>query len=193
MAGRTQKGGPLALVDCFLKLTAASQGLVQGEAKAHGHIDEIELHSFSFGAVQSYDAATARPTGKRKLQEFTITKLVDKATPRLMLVCANGEAIKEAVLTCRKAGREQLEYLKITMHNAAIARWRIHLGDSTALAEQASPENAGAIDAANYGIGDIVPFEVIAFACPKIEVTYWPQKSDGNLGAPITGQIDIRG
>ena len=31
-----------------------------------------------------------------------------------MLACASGEHLKKAVLTCRKAGKEQQEYLKIT-------------------------------------------------------------------------------
>ena len=36
---------------------------------------------------------------------------MNKATPKLMKACANGAHIEDAILTCRKAGDKQQEYM----------------------------------------------------------------------------------
>ena len=46
------------------------------------------------------------------MQDFHFTMTVNKASPKLLLNCANGAAIKTAILTCRKAGKDQQEYLQ---------------------------------------------------------------------------------
>ena len=44
------------------------------------------------------------------MQDIHFTMTMDKASPMLFLACATGEHIKTGILTCRKAGEEQLEY-----------------------------------------------------------------------------------
>src|SRR5215475_13562619 len=96
--------------DAFLKLDG-----IKGESQDHKHKGEIDVMSFSFGAQQVGAQATGGGggSGKVSFQDFHIVKKVDAASPLLMLNCASGTHIKEANFVVRKAGGDQLEYLKI--------------------------------------------------------------------------------
>jgi len=49
------------------------------------------------------------------------TKYVDKASPALMLHCANGKHIPNGLITIRKAGEHPLEYLKIKLSDIIVS------------------------------------------------------------------------
>ena len=104
-------------VDMFLKIDG-----VAGESADAKHKGEIEILSFSWGVSQ---ASTSSPgqwgSGKQSVQDFSISKTVDRASPKLMLACATGEHFKKAVLYCRKAGKEQSDFLAITLNDCLIS------------------------------------------------------------------------
>src|ERR1700681_1453495 len=97
--------------DYFLKIDG-----IDGESHDSKHKDEIDLMSWSFGASQlgTHSAGGGGGAGKVSMQDFHFTMHVNKATPKLFLACATGEHIKKAVLTCRKAGKDQQEFQKVT-------------------------------------------------------------------------------
>jgi len=72
------------------------------------------LESWSFGETNAGTAAVGLGMGAGKVQmgDFHFVMRSNKASPKLFLACADGEHIKKAVLTCRKAGKDQQEYLK---------------------------------------------------------------------------------
>ncbi len=41
------------------------------------------------------------------MQDFHFVMKTNKASPKLLLCCANGEHINEATLVCRKAGKDR--------------------------------------------------------------------------------------
>jgi type VI secretion system secreted protein Hcp len=94
---------------------------------------------------------------------------VCKATPKLMLACANGQHIKEATLTCRKAGTEQQEYLKIKFSDLLISSYQT--GGST---------------------GEVVPVDQVSVNFSKIEYEYKPQDAKGALGSPVKAGYDLK-
>ena len=104
----------MALVDYFLKLDG-----IQGESNDSKHKNEIEIESFSWGANQTGTASHGggMGAGRVQMQDFNFVMRVNKSSPKLMLSCANGEHIKNAILTCRKAGKEQisLNFTKVEM------------------------------------------------------------------------------
>ena len=107
-------------VDMFLKVEGAD-----GEAKDEAdpsHTGEIDLLAYTFGATNSGTAHVGggAGAGKVSVQDLNVTKYIDKASPNLMLFCANGKHIPECVLTVRKAGETPLEYIKITMKDCLI-------------------------------------------------------------------------
>ena len=59
--------------------------------------------------------------GKASCHDLSLTKYVDKASPKLMLNCAKGTHIPKATLFVRKAGDKPLEYIKITMTEVLVS------------------------------------------------------------------------
>jgi type VI secretion system secreted protein Hcp len=113
----------MALVDYFLKVEG-----VPGEATDHKHKDEINILSFSFGATQggTHAFGGGGGAGKVSMQDFHFMMTVNKASPKLFLACATGEHIKSALLTCRKAGKEQQEYLKIKFTDLLVSSYQVN-------------------------------------------------------------------
>jgi type VI secretion system secreted protein Hcp len=154
-------------VDYFLKLDG-----VDGESADDKHKGEIDLESWSWGAAQhgSHGAGGGGGAGKVQVQDFQFVMKMNKASPRLMLACATGEHIPKAVLTCRKAGKQQQEYLKITMSDVLVSSY------------QTSGSAHGAI----------VPLEQISVNFAKVEMECKEQKADGSLGGAITGGYNVK-
>lgn len=154
-------------VDYFLKLDG-----IQGESQDKTHKSEIEILSWSWGATQkgTFHVGGGGGAGRVDMQDFKFKKHVDKASPKLMLACAQGEHIKSAVLVCRKAGKEQQEYLKITFTDLMVSSYE----PSGSAADQP------------------LPVEEIAFNFGKIDITYREQKPDGTLGGGVTAVYELK-
>src|SRR5271165_6880604 len=108
----------MATVDYFLKIDG-----IEGESMDAKHKNEIQLQSWSFGESQqgAFVQGGGGGAGKVTMQDFHFTMQTNKASPKLFLSCANGEHIKSALLTCRKAGKEQQEFLKVTFTNLLVS------------------------------------------------------------------------
>jgi type VI secretion system secreted protein Hcp len=146
----------MAAVDYFLKVDG-----IQGESKADKHKDEIDIESFSWGATQSGTFATGGGggAGKVQMQDFHFTMMNNKASPALFLACATGEHIKHATLACRKAGKDQQEFLKVTMSDILVSSFQT----------------------GGHGGGDVIPTDQISLNFAKIEVEYKEQDAAGKL------------
>ena len=55
--------------------------------------------------------------------------ILDKASPKLMITCANGSHIEKATLFLRKAGTSPFEFLKVTMTEVRVTS--VSTGGST--------------------------------------------------------------
>ncbi len=157
----------MAAVDFFLKIEG-----IDGESTDAKHKNEIDLESWSFGASNSGTMAHAGGggAGKVKFDDFHFAMKVNKSSPKLMLACANGEHIKKAVLTCRKAGKDQQEYLKFTFSDCLVSSF-----------QQGGSSH-----------GDIVPQDQISLNFAKIEQEYKAQKPDGTLDGAIKAGWDLK-
>ena len=105
-------------VDMFIKI-----GDVKGESRDDAHKDEIDVLAWSWGMTQSGTMHTGGGggTGKVDVQDLSITKWIDKASPNLMLACCNGKHYPEASLVVRKAGENPLEYMTISMEDVFVS------------------------------------------------------------------------
>lgn len=157
----------MAAADYFLKIDT-----IEGESHDTKHKDEIEIQSFSFGANQSGSFATGGGggSGKVHMQDFHFTMPLQKASPKLMLACSTGQHIPNAVLTCRKAGKDQQEYLQIKFSDVLVSSFQ-------------SGGSAG---------GDVLPVDAISFNFAKIEYVYKEQKADGTLGGTTKAGFDVK-
>ncbi len=152
----------MAAVDYFLKFDG-----IDSESFDHKHKGSIQIESWSWGETNSgtHGAGGGGGAGKVQMQDVHFTAKVHKGSPILKLKCASGEHIKKAILTCRKAGKDQQEFLKFTFENLLISSFQI--GGSAH--------------------GDIVPVEQVSFNFDSIEMEYKEQKADGSLGGAVKG------
>jgi len=157
----------MAQVDYFLKITN-----VKGESTDEKHKGEIELESFSLGGTNaaSFSSGGGGRAGKVALQDFHFTKKVDAASVKLFVAMATGEHLASAVLTCRKAGKEQQEFLIITFTDTLISSYQ-------------TGGSAGS---------QIIPSEQVSLGYSKIEFKYKEQKPDGTLGGEVVGGWDVK-
>jgi type VI secretion system secreted protein Hcp len=151
-------------VDYFLKLEG-----IPGESKDSKHKGEIEIGSFSFGATQSgsFSAMGGGGQGKVSMQDFHFTIPTQNASPKLLLNCATGNHIKSAILTCRKAGKEQQEFLKYTFTDLLVSSF----------------QTGGSSD---------TPMDQVSLNFAKIEVEYKEQQETGQLGGSIKAGYDLK-
>ena len=153
------------MVDYFLKIDG-----VDAETTDDKHKGEIELSSFSWGETQFGTAGSGGGAGAGKVQkqDFTFTKRIDKSSPVLLIGCATGQHYKSAVLTARKAGGGQQDYLKITMEDLLISSY-----------------------ATGGSQGDPLPMETVTLNFAKLEMSYKEQKADGSLGGEVKQKYDF--
>jgi type VI secretion system secreted protein Hcp len=152
-------------VDCFLKLDD-----IKGESVDSKHAGEIDVLSWTWGASQSasFQSGTGGGTAKVNVKDLTVTKLVDRSSPTLMGLCFTGAPVKSAVLSMRKAGGTQMEYINITMEDAVIS--------STNSANTPGQEQLT---------------ETITMNFARVKFNYTPQKPDGSADAAVKFGYDI--
>jgi len=156
----------MAAVDYFLKIDT-----IEGESMDAKHKNEIHILSWSWGETNSGTSSNdgGGGAGKVAMQDFSFSMHINKASPKLVLACASGQHIKDALLTCRKAGTEQQEYLKIKFSDLLISSFQT--GGSE---------------------GSVVPVDSISFNFSKIEYEYAPQNEKGALGTKIPVGWDLK-
>ncbi|MEX2559327.1 MAG: type VI secretion system tube protein Hcp [Pirellulales bacterium] len=120
----------MAQIDYFLKLDG-----IEGESTDDKHKNEIAVESWSWAEVNAGTHATGGGGGAGKVQvhDFHFIMQANKATPKLMLACATGQHIKEAQLTCRKAGGEAQEYLIVKLGDVFVSSYQAGGGSDTGL------------------------------------------------------------
>jgi type VI secretion system secreted protein Hcp len=155
----------MALVDCFLKLDG-----IDGESLDSKHKGEIQVTSWSWNEKQRRDEQTGLTVGKVHMSDFTFTMSVSKAAPQLMLACAEGRSFKNVWLTCRKAGKEQQEFLKIHFTTVFVSSFEAGLDAES----------------------DVLPSDTITLAFHTIQFEYKEQDADGTLKAAIHAGYDVR-
>jgi type VI secretion system secreted protein Hcp len=108
-------------------------------------------------------------TGKVAVGDISITKFVDKASPSIMLACANGKHIVKGKLTVRKAGESPLEYLTYDLDQILISAY-----------------TTGGSEGGNER-----PTENITLNFAKVKVEYWTQSDKGAKGENATFSWDV--
>jgi len=154
-------------VDYFLKLAT-----IQGESKDSKHANEIDVLSWSWGETQTgtHAGGGGGGAGKVSMQDFHFVMKTNKASPKLLLACANGEHIGEGTLVCRKAGTEQQEFMKIKFTDLLVSSFQT--GGSSS--------------------GDEIPLDQISLNYSKIEYSYCEQDKAGQLLGPIMAGYDLK-
>ncbi len=155
----------MAAVDYFLKLDG-----IDGESTDAKHKGEIQLLSFSWGEQNSGGIGSAGcgpGAGRVSFQDFHFSAQTSIASPKLMLATANGGRVRTAMLTARKAGRQSLEFLKVTLTDVLVSSY--HVGEQN---------------------GD-EPTDEVSLNFARIEFSFAAQRADGTLAAPVRAGWDL--
>jgi type VI secretion system secreted protein Hcp len=157
----------MAQVDYFLKIDT-----IEGEATDDTHKNEIDVLSWSWGETNAgtHVGGGGGGAGKVSMQDFHFVMGYNKASVKLFLACATGAHIPKAVLTCRKAGGKQEEYLTVTFTDLLVSSY----------------QTGGSAH------GDVVPTDQISLNYSKIEWAYKPQDDKGGLGTAIKAGYDLK-
>lgn len=154
--------------DAFVKVAG-----IPGESTDAKHKECIEILSYSHGLSQSVSAASGtggRTAQRVDIQDFSIVKTLDKASPLLALHCCNGQHIpKVEVMLCLASG-DKHPYMKYTMENVVVSG--VRPGGST------------------QG-GDSKPLEEVTFNFGKIKWEYTPIDDSGKPGGAVVGGWDL--
>lgn len=141
---------------------------VEGEATHKDHKGEIEVLSWSWNVSNStLGSGGGSGKGKANPGDFVFTHTYDKASPVLAKQGTSGKHFKTVVLTARKAGEGQKDFLKVTMKEVFVT--------------SVSPSGG-------HG-GEII--ENVAMAYKDIEFEYKPQDDKGGLGGAVKFGWDV--
>jgi type VI secretion system secreted protein Hcp len=156
--------------DAFLKIDS-----IPGESADAKHKDWIDVLAYGFGIRQPTSASASTsgaPTAERAtFEEFSITKTIDKASPKLALACADGMHIRQVTLELCRAGGDKVKYMEYKLTNCIVSFY--HDG---------GPAHGA----------DNLPTETISFNYGKIEWTYNQQKrADGSGGGQVAAGWDL--
>lgn len=135
---------------------------VEGESVHADHKGEIDVLSWTWSANNAANlAGGGSGTGKASPGAMNFTHHYDKASPVLAKKCAQGVHFATVVLTGRKSGEGQKDFIKISMKEVFVT--------------SVSPSASSA--------GDIL--EAVSMSYAEIEFAYKPQDEKGSLGGEV--------
>ena len=153
-------------IEYFLKF-----GNLKGESQATKHKEEIELMSWSWGANNPTTiVGSGMSTGKVSMSDITITKRVDKASPKLLELLVTGKHFDKAQITCQKqtGGKTPEDYLTIKLETVYVSSYQT--GGSS---------------------GDDLGSESVTITYGKINYDYKEQDKDGTLKSAGNVEYDL--
>jgi len=144
--------------DMFLKIDD-----IDGESVDSKHKGWIDVQSWSWGMSHpgTSHSGTGSGSGRVSVQDLSIVKYIDKATPNLTKLCCKGKHFQLATLEVRKAGGDPLVYVKLLLHDGIVS----------------SVSTAG-------GTGDDRLTETITLNFARFKYDYTPQDAKG-AGAAV--------
>jgi type VI secretion system secreted protein Hcp len=142
---------------------------IAGESTTKDHPGEIEVLSWNWGldVTTLTSGGGGASVGRPKPRDIHFIHRYDKASPVLMRTAAMGRRIATAVISARKAGAGQKDFLIITLKDVLV----------TSLA------------AGDDGNG---PTEHVTLTYGDIKFSYRPQTASGALGTPVEVDWNVR-
>ncbi len=141
---------------------------VKGESTDDVHKGKIEIDSFSWACMNEGTGGRGggSGSGKANFSDFQFTKQCDTASHELIKSCASGKHFTKAILTARKAGDGQKDFLVVTMEDVFVSSFN-------------SSGSSG---------GGSIPHESVTLNYVKIKYEYKLQDKKGGLvGGMVAG------
>ncbi len=145
---------------------------IKGESRDAKYPDQIEVESWSFGLSQTGSfgyGGGGGGSGKVQFQDLSFMTKMSCASPKLQMACVSGQHIPKAVLTCRKAGGQQMPFYTVTLTDVLVSGYTVKAEDEAAR----------------------LPLDYVTLNFAKIEVAYSQQGSTGGVGAAVKAGWDL--
>lgn len=107
----------------YMILTVQDKFKVDGETTLDSHDKGINILSYNHGVsmpMASDASANGRPTGRSNHMNFTLTKYLDKATPKLNEACVKGVNLGKVTLEVLRTGNATFTTIKYTLGDAYV-------------------------------------------------------------------------
>jgi type VI secretion system secreted protein Hcp len=156
----------------FMQITG-----ITGESTDDAHEDWIEVLSYSHSVSQPASGITTggRTAGRAEHQDFTITKELDKASPKLALYCCNGTHIEEVTIELCYADGDKSKFMEYALTDVIVT----------------------SVIPSGYADSEGRPTEQVSLNYGKIQWIYTEYddsgKSKGNVEAQWNVETDIGG
>lgn len=127
--------------DVFIKI-----GDVVGESTDKKHKDWIEVLSFSHAVKQKAvrsRSGSGPAVGKIDHQDFSFTKTLDKASPKLNQLCCDGSIVDKVVVECCRATGDKTKYMEFKMSDVFVTS--VNMGGGGGLPTESVSLNYGEI------------------------------------------------
>ncbi len=147
--------------DMFLKIDG-----IKGESVDSKHKDAIDVMSWSWGTSTGTGRVRKGAQPAACVQDLHVTKFTDASTPGLIMNGVSGDVAQTAVLTVRKSGGDQQEFLRLTMRNVSVVSFQT--GGSE---------------------GSQIPMDAVTLHFESMTGEYIKQKPDGSSGDTIKWDI----
>ena|SRR5215469_5679522 len=155
--------------DAFMKIST-----IPGESTDDQHKDWIELLSFSWGVQQPksvVSSAGSLAAERADFHDFSVTKVIDKASPKLATACASGEHFNEVKIEVCRAGGDKQKYMEYKLTDVITTSFRL----------------AGSRE------GETLPVEQVSFSYGKIEKNYTEtDKATGKGKGQVAAGWDLK-
>lgn len=134
---------------------------IDGESTDPGHKGEIEILSYSWGAVNPPAGG-----GATEIEDMAFRHRIDKASPKLMIACAQGS--HHAIVELTASIRPSQDYMKVKLTDCIVSS--VH----------------------QSGHGSDMPIEEFTINFATLQISYSRPKPDGSVGPTIVGGITAR-
>lgn len=144
---------------------------IEGEATDDQHRGAIDVLSWSWGITNTAPAGGAGGSsgqGKAIAGELHFMHVYDKASPVLAKKSVQGAHIRTAVLSTRRSGEGQRDFLKITLSDVLVTSISV------------------------LGAQDDQLSEAVSLTYGAIEVGYKPQDAAGGLGSEVRFKWNVK-
>lgn len=142
---------------------------INGEVTAAGHEQWIDLDSVNWGATRGITAATGtnqnREATSVSINEFTITKVIDDASPYLLKESCIGTG-KQVTIALTKTGDKLETYLEYVLKDVMISGYHVNTDGER-------------------------PVETITMSFTKIEQSYTPFDDANKAQASVKNSYDL--
>jgi len=152
---------PEELRDYFLDIDG-----IDGESQDETHPKEVRITEFKL-LMKNRTARAEYKVGTTIFEDASFSCGVDVAFPKLQEALLKNTNIKSAVLTCRKAGKTQEDFFKVTLTNVFVTN-------------------------CNIDGSTVVPTVTFTLSFAKVDYQYREQSDRGILGGTMVASFDVR-